>query len=67
MDALEEFLTSAKAEKVAGTSDEAVTKQGLVLPVLNRLGWSVFDTTEVAPEHSTGTWGVDHALRCEKE
>jgi len=42
-------------------SEEAV-KQGLILPVLQILGWNVFDINEVRPEYSSGRGRVDYAL-----
>lgn len=45
------------------TVSEAQTSQGIVLPILNNLGWDVFDTTEVTPEYSVGGRRVDFALR----
>ena len=42
---------------------EAPTKQSLILPVLNALGWDVFDHTCVHPEFPTGSGDVDWALK----
>ena len=45
------------------TVSEAQTSQGIVLPILNNLGWDVFDTSEVTPEYSVAGKRVDFALR----
>lgn len=45
------------------TVSEAQTSQGIVLPILNNLGWDVFNTSEVSPEYSVGGRRVDFALR----
>jgi len=42
--------------------NEASISQGAVLPVLRSLGWDVFDTTAVSPEHPIGSRRVDFAL-----
>jgi len=43
-------------------SSEASVSQGIVLPVLNALGWPVFDTSIVIPEFSMEGRRVDFAL-----
>ncbi len=43
--------------------DEAATKQGIVLPLLSRLGWDCFDVEEVFPEYAVAGRRVDLALR----
>jgi predicted type IV restriction endonuclease len=45
------------------TISEAQTSQGIVLPILNHLGWEVFNTNEVTPEFSIAGKRVDFALR----
>ena len=52
-----------KADGNLLTVSEAQTSQGIVLPILNNLGWEVFDTNEVVPEYSVGGRRVDFALR----
>lgn len=42
-------------------SEEAV-RQGIILPVLQALGWPIFETPVVFPEYSLGTRRVDYAL-----
>ena len=59
---------SALFSKIKADSDllivsEAQTSQGIVLPILNNLGWDVFDTSEVTPEYAVGGRRVDFALR----
>lgn len=48
------------------TVSEAQTSQGIVLPILNNLGWDVFDTREVTPEYSMSGGRVDFALRIQE-
>ena len=43
--------------------DEAAVKQGVIMRILNALGWDTFDIEEVKPEHSVGSRKVDYALR----
>ena len=43
--------------------DEAAVKQGVILRILNALGWDTFDIEEVKPEHSVGGRKVDYSLR----
>ncbi len=52
-----------KADINLFTVNEAQTSQGIVLPILNNLGWEVFDTSEVVPEYSVGGRRVDFALK----
>ncbi|MEP7037735.1 MAG: restriction endonuclease subunit R [Acidobacteriota bacterium] len=60
---LSALFTRIKADSNLLTVSEAQTSQGIVLPILNNLGWEVFDTTEVTPEYSVGGRRVDFALR----
>ena len=43
--------------------DEANVKQGVILPILNTLGWDPFNIDEVNPEYSVGGGNVDYSLR----
>ncbi|MCH8488102.1 MAG: type I restriction enzyme HsdR N-terminal domain-containing protein [Candidatus Cyclonatronum sp.] len=43
-------------------TSEASVSQGIILPVLNQLGWPVFDTSVVVPEFSVANRRVDFAL-----
>ncbi len=59
---------TAEIERIRSNSsipalDEAAVKQGVILRVLNALGWDTFDIEEVKPEHSVGSRKVDYALR----
>jgi Predicted type IV restriction endonuclease len=45
------------------TVSEAQTSQGIVLPILNSLGWDIFNVSEVTPEYSVAGKRVDFALR----
>ena len=47
--------------------DEAATKLGIILPILQILGWDVFNTKEVTPEYSFGSGRVDFALCLEEK
>jgi predicted type IV restriction endonuclease len=42
---------------------EEATKQGVVLPMLARLGWDIQNTDEVYPEYQVGGGNVDYCLR----
>lgn len=42
--------------------NEAAVSQGVVLKVLNTLGWDTYDTQVVAPEYAVGGRRVDYAL-----
>jgi hypothetical protein len=57
------LLNRIKADSNLLTATEAQTSQGIVLPILDSLGWEVFDTREVTPEYSVGGRRVDFALR----
>jgi len=43
--------------------DEAATKQGIILSVLDCLGWDPFNINEVYPEYTVGEKKVDYALK----
>ena len=42
--------------------NEAAVSQGVVLKILNALGWDTYDTQVVAPEYAVGGRRVDYAL-----
>ena len=52
-----------RSDKSIPTLDEASVKQGVILRILNALGWDTFDIEEVRPEHSVGIRRVDYVLR----
>ncbi len=43
-------------------TSEAAVSQGILLPILNELGWPVFNTAIVIPEYSVEGRRVDYAL-----
>ncbi len=57
-----EFVRGLSTSKGTGDLDEAAVKQGVVLPLLQHLGWHPFDVLEVVPEYSIGADRVDYAL-----
>ena len=61
---LVELINKKKTEierMVFNNEDE--TKQGLILPILDGLGWDVFNTNEVNPEYVIEGNRVDYCLR----
>ncbi|MCX8155268.1 MAG: hypothetical protein N3J91_02245 [Verrucomicrobiae bacterium] len=42
--------------------NEASVSQGIILRLLNALGWAIYDTTIVCPEYNSGNGRVDFAL-----
>ena len=52
-----------RSDKAIPKLDEAAIKQGVILRILNILGWDTFDVEEVKPEHSVGSRRVDYVLR----
>lgn len=63
MDNLSEFIKKIQTEQKIQSLNEAETKQSIILPILQLLGWQVFDTDEVSPEFSIENTRVDFALR----
>ena len=60
---MEDLLTGIKVALREGRfTSEAAVSQGVVLPILNVLGWPVFDTSVVIPEYSLEGRRVDFAL-----
>jgi hypothetical protein len=56
-------ITEIRNSVAAGRyANEASVAQGIVLPLLNDLGWDVFNPQVVAPEYATGGRRVDYAL-----
>lgn len=43
--------------------DEAATRNSIILPILNRLGWDIFSRDSVYPEYPVGSKRVDYSLR----
>lgn len=63
MDKLISFVEKLKQERKIETLGEEATKQSIILPVLNILGWEVFESEVVFPEFSIENMRVDYALR----
>lgn len=60
---LESCIKQIKENLRRGTfQNEAAVSQGVVLKVLNALGWDTYDTQVVAPEYAVGGRRVDYAL-----
>ncbi|HLG30534.1 MAG TPA: hypothetical protein VI387_10015 [Candidatus Brocadiales bacterium] len=57
------FIENIRVDKRINSFDEAATKQGIILPLLSKLGWDVFNIDEVKPEQEAGGGNVDYALR----
>jgi len=64
-DRLTAELERIRSDKSIQSLDEANVKQGVILPVLNALGWNPFNTNEVRPEYPVSGGNVDYALRLE--
>ena len=58
----EAALSKIKGYSFEALGEEAI-KQGVILPLINRVGWDTEDITAVKPEHQTGQGPVDYALR----
>lgn len=56
---LEDIRNGLKAGRY---KNEASISQGIVLRILNCLGWSIFDSSQVSPEYTVGSGRVDYAL-----
>ena len=63
---LVKFLDKIKSNTRVRTFDEAATKQAIILPLLQLLGWQTDDIDEVTPEYSVGGRKVDYSLRLNK-
>ncbi|MEM2112281.1 MAG: hypothetical protein QXX08_10480 [Candidatus Bathyarchaeia archaeon] len=48
--------------KVGSYQNEAAVSQGIILRLLNALGWPIFDPSRVSPEYTVGGGRVDYAL-----
>lgn len=62
-DNLIDFIEKLKTNPKILVFDEASTKQAVILPILQLLGWNPFDVDEVAPEYTVEGKKVDYALR----
>ncbi len=63
MNKLISFIKKIQTEKRIQNLNEEATKQSVILPMLQLLGWQVFDADEVYPEFSIENTRVDYALR----
>jgi hypothetical protein len=63
MDNLKNFIKKIQTEKKIQFLNEEATKQSIILPILQNMGWRVFDPDEVSPEFSVENKRVDYALR----
>jgi len=62
------FLTRLREEqrsKIAAYNEDQA-KQGIILPLLRRLGWDIEDPDEVRPEYSLEQRRVDYALATDR-
>ncbi|MGZ4929140.1 MAG: hypothetical protein ACXV76_12855 [Halobacteriota archaeon] len=59
------MIKGIQADKRILTFDEASTKLGVILPLLQELGWNPFNVDEVHPEYAVGGTRVDYSLRFE--
>lgn len=57
------LIKGIKADQRVLALDEALTKNGVILPILNELGWNPFNIDEVQPEYTVAGKRVDYALR----
>jgi hypothetical protein len=63
IDTLEDLLSQLRSEQALFMSGEEATKQGVVLPILSRLGWNRDNIREVVPEYMVGNGRVDYCLK----
>ena len=59
---LSSFINKVKNNSKVFTYDEAATKQALIIPIIQILGWNPFDIDEVTPELTVSGKRVDFAL-----
>lgn len=63
VDSIQEFISRIRGNNRLYTYSEDATKQAIILPLLQILGWDIFDVEEVVPEKGVGSGRVDYALR----
>ena len=56
------FVQRLKVNRNLTSYNEDAAKQAMVLPVLQMLGWDIFNVEEVVPEFSVGNGRVDYCL-----
>lgn len=62
-----DFIEKLKGNPSISSLDEASTKQAVILPLLNFLGWDTYNVDEVKPEFSVEGKRVDYSLRVDRE
>lgn len=50
------------SKSITSFSTEEATRQGIILPILSKLGWNIFDVREVIPQYSVGNGRIDYCL-----
>lgn len=60
---LKSFIEKLKTNPRLNAYDEAATKQAIILPLLQQLGWNTYNIDEVTPEFSVENRRVDYSLR----
>ena len=48
---IKKFIEDLRKKHQVSKFDETETKQAMILPILQLLGWNVWDTDEVKPEY----------------
>jgi hypothetical protein len=62
-ESLEQFLSGLREDRELPEAGEEAICQGVVLPILARLGWDRDNLREVAPQFRVGNGRVDYCLR----
>ena len=62
LERLANVIDHVRSEDSILTLDEAAVKQGVILRILDALGWDTFNVEEVKPEHPVPGGNVDYAL-----
>lgn len=60
---LSDLISNLQKDKRLYTYGEASTKQAVILPILNILGWDTHNIDEITPEYSLRGKKVDYCLR----
>jgi len=63
LEELNEFIENLKGNQNLCKYDEASIKLAVILPILQILGWKIFNTDEVKPEFTIESRRVDYCLR----
>jgi hypothetical protein len=66
-DELVALLNRIRANSVQYGGNEQITKQGVILPILAKLGWDRDDVNQVVPEYSIGGGRVDYCLKIQEQ